>query len=474
MNALLRKAILKFIRDGRTTEAKDQLRKTLGVNNFTGDNARAIKELSVDAGLMKPGDKVSQKTGMRVGDTQRDYKKKSFIEKQSKISKKLRQEGKGRNLDPVNQRRIAQALLKGDDPTVKKGGIEGIIKAAVKEPIRSDTGRTKGLLSLARAAILKNPKDKQKILSRQNLLDYDVQIQPQLNKLDDLARQIEYFRQKNISTTRSPAQHLSDYNKLENLMNQYIQLTARLRKKLDPNFDMTSYQRSMIPQKMTFGHESDLGLNIENARLGNVGSGFSDFLTTDVNRLTNYLPEIGPLNRAKLDLDTAIMQSMFQNPAGQPTSAGIREFSKLYDKAGIRSVLPSRTGKKMVLGTPDVYTQMDFMKKALDRNRLPFQGMNKKNLQELLYGQKLLSDFGYKKGGKVPAYMAGGIGKLGAKVIKNLVGKLSNKELKMILDTSFKSTNPNKSPAKIRQNKLLKKLGPDKYRYRNVKSEVYE
>ena len=80
----------------------------------------------------------------------------------------------------------------------------------------------------------------------------------------------------------------------------------------------------------------------------------------------------------------------------------------------------------------------------------------------------------FKKGGKVPAYMAGGIGKLGAKVIKNLVGKLSNKELKMILDTSFKGTNPSKSPAKIRQNKLLEKLGPDKYRYRNVKSEVYE
>ena len=60
-------------------------------------------------------------------------------------------------------------------------------------------------------------------------------------------------------------------------MNQYIQLTARLRKKLNPNFDMTSYQRSMIPQKMTFGHESDLGLNIENARLGNIGSAFSNF-----------------------------------------------------------------------------------------------------------------------------------------------------------------------------------------------------
>ena len=96
MNALLRKAILKFIRDGRTTEAKDQLRKTLGVKNFTGDNARAIKELSVDAGLMKPGDKVSQKTGKRVGDPQRDYKKKSFIEKQSKISKKLRKKDKGK------------------------------------------------------------------------------------------------------------------------------------------------------------------------------------------------------------------------------------------------------------------------------------------------------------------------------------------------------------------------------------------
>jgi len=74
----------------------------------------------------------------------------------------------------------------------------------------------------------------------------------------------------------------------------------------------------------------------------------------------------------------------------------------------------------------------------------------------------------------MPSYAAGGIGRLGAKLLQKLVGKLSKKELQMILDTSFKGTKPLMSPAKKRQDKLIKKLGPDKYRWRNVKSEVFD
>ena len=83
-------------------------------------------------------------------------------------------------------------------------------------------------------------------------------------------------------------------------------------------------------------------------------------------------------------------------------------------------------------------------------------------------------EFGFSKGGKMPSYAAGGIGRLGAKLLQKLVGKLSKKELQMILDTQFKGTNPLLSPAKRRQNKILKKLGSDKYRWRNVKPEVFE
>jgi len=83
-------------------------------------------------------------------------------------------------------------------------------------------------------------------------------------------------------------------------------------------------------------------------------------------------------------------------------------------------------------------------------------------------------EFGFSKGGKMPSYSAGGIGRLGAKLLQKLVGKLSKKELRMILDTQFKGTNPLLSPAKRRQNKILKKLGSDKYRWRNVKSEVFD
>ena len=83
-------------------------------------------------------------------------------------------------------------------------------------------------------------------------------------------------------------------------------------------------------------------------------------------------------------------------------------------------------------------------------------------------------EFGFSKGGKMPSYSAGGIGRLGAKLLQKLVGKLSKKELRMILDTQFKGTNPLLSPAKRRQNKILKKLGSNKYRWRNVKSEVFD
>jgi len=81
-------------------------------------------------------------------------------------------------------------------------------------------------------------------------------------------------------------------------------------------------------------------------------------------------------------------------------------------------------------------------------------------------------EFGFSKGGKMPSYAAGGIGRLGAKLLQKLIGKLSDKELQMILDTSFKGTKPLMSPAKIKQDKLLRKLGPDRYRWRNVKSEI--
>jgi hypothetical protein len=133
---------------------------------------------------------------------------------------------------------------------------------------------------------------------------------------------------------------------------------------------------------------------------------------------------------------------------------------------------------------PFYFDLTDTMRSYAGYNRKPSFTMGSSNkmnqkrnelLQEVLRGNLTLADLGFpkfSKGGKMPSYAAGGIGRLGAKLLQKLIGKLSNKELQMILDASFKGTKPLMSPAKIRQDKLLRKLGPDRYRWRNVKSEV--
>lgn len=75
-------------------------------------------------------------------------------------------------------------------------------------------------------------------------------------------------------------------------------------------------------------------------------------------------------------------------------------------------------------------------------------------------------------GWKELGFAAGGIANIGAKILPKLAKKLSEKELKLVMETLFKGTNPSKSLAKKREANLIKKLGADKYRWRNVKSEV--
>ena len=114
-----------------------------------------------------------------------------------------------------------------------------------------------------------------------------------------------------------------------------------------------------------------------------------------------------------------------------------------------------------------------------DINNLVLQGSTK-NLKQgtktISAGQikdelKLLTDImedhyyqvmGLNRGGIVKGYAGGGIARLGAKLLQKLAGKLSNKELQMILGAQFKGTNPSTSPKRIRQMKLAKYLN-EKY-----------
>tara|TARA_R110000850_G_scaffold241091_1_gene365659 strand:- start:26 stop:1429 length:1404 start_codon:yes stop_codon:yes gene_type:complete len=70
-------------------------------------------------------------------------------------------------------------------------------------------------------------------------------------------------------------------------------------------------------------------------------------------------------------------------------------------------------------------------------------------------------------------FATGGLASMiGRKAIKKIAKKLSEKDIKLLMGSFFKGINPSMSPAKKRQARLIKKLGADKYRFRNLKSEI--
>ena len=71
------------------------------------------------------------------------------------------------------------------DPTLVEGGIEGLIKASLAgeksslgTALSADKASIKGILSMARAAMLRNPKKREQILRASSLKKYNEEIQP--------------------------------------------------------------------------------------------------------------------------------------------------------------------------------------------------------------------------------------------------------------------------------------------------------
>ena len=109
---------------------------------------------------MKEGDTLSEKTGLKKGERQRDYSDPDFIAKQ----KADRIANPSTNLAKYNIARQKKAGTYGSDPTLEQGGIEGLIeaglageKSSLGTAMSSDKSFIKGILSLARAAELYNP-----------------------------------------------------------------------------------------------------------------------------------------------------------------------------------------------------------------------------------------------------------------------------------------------------------------------------
>ena len=239
-------------------------------------------------------------------------------------------------------------------------------------------------------------------------------------------------------------------------------------------------------QKGTYSHEAALRANLENLKLKNT---FTDEIAEDFKRTSSEmlgLPQLmklrpmqGLINIGEDALDN-VSSAMIRS--GEATPKGLKEFSKLYDMAGITSLMPGLKGKAIRLGKELPFEQsrskqIDFMNKAVDYDLKPFwldltdhmrsyaganrmpsftQGATpkmsvkrKKLFQEVLRGNLTLDDLGFPKfnrGGVVNGYAAGGLIGLGSKILARLAKKLSEKEMKMILGSLWKGVDRKQAP----------------------------
>ena len=453
LTAVAKAALKAFLKNPNNIILRRETFKKLGQENWERGkfNTPQMEFLAKEQNI--PLKNLNKRTGMKQGaydakkDTSVGWKTEEFKAKQ----KADRIANPSTNLAKYNIARQKKAGTYGRDPTLEEGGIEGLIeaglageKSSLGTAMSSDKSFIKGILSLARAAELYNPGTRGNIIQKANLMKYKQQVEPYIAQLDDVERQIRYWLKEGDA---------SDMSKVKNLMAQYAEL-----KKSDPRY--------WHARGMTWGgHPAGLNVNVKNVKAKGVGADVSEYLTTDPKALTRYDPEIGPLNIGKDSIDMTVLESI-SDPNIPVTRKGLSKMGDIYKQAGIRSILPSPTGKKMILGEHNVEQQIDYLTKLLSRRQSPFAGLNKKQIQKILTG--------YNKGGVVNGYAAGGIGRLGFKLLQKLAKKLSPKEMQMLLGTQFKGTNPLTSPKHLREERIKEYLagkGATK-RWQYMKSKI--
>ena len=137
---------------------------------------------------------IDKRTGMKQGayDAKNDFsvgwKTEKFRAQQQAKRLKDISEGKGMNL-PI---KLPNPFR---DPTLRKEGMEGLIRAGLAgeksslgTALYADKSFVKGILSLARAAELYNPGTRGNILQKANLMKYKQHGEPLIAKLDDVER----------------------------------------------------------------------------------------------------------------------------------------------------------------------------------------------------------------------------------------------------------------------------------------------
>ncbi len=371
MSSKFLRAANTFFTGGRDTASKNKALSIAGQTQFTGPFAKFIKDQSVKRGFMKSGDTLSKKTGLKVGERQRDYSDPEFLLKLSESAKNLRSQGIGANLTPFN---IIRSEKAANNPSLVSKGLEADVKTALGTPLRDDLGILKGTLSQYRSDLgyydLTKPQMKD-LLSSKNVNKYVNLANKYKTQLNKTVKDIKEFKGDNKK-------------ELGELMKDYTYLV----KGSDPNY---WFQRSA-----TFGHPSPIAANLEHYFQS--GSQTSKMLARDAKFLTKMQPELGPLNIAKETLDRGILAAV-RNPDNQVTKQGLAEMRKLFDMSGIQSILPGQIYQKMYLGTNNPELQMEFLRKAINVGSKPFGKMTQKDIQNIMFGKKKLSDFGFNRGG---------------------------------------------------------------------------
>ena len=371
MSKVFERAARAFFTGGRDTASKNKALSIAGQTQFTGPFGQYIKDQSVKKGLMKPSDKLSQKTGLKLFDRQRDYKDPEFLLKLSESAKNLRSQGIGANLTPFN---IIRSEKAANSPSLVSKGLEADVKTALGTPLRDDLGILKGTLSQYRSDLGYYDLTKAQmegLLSPTNVKKYVNLANKYKTQLNKTVKDIKEFKGDNKK-------------ELGELMTDYTYLV----KGSDPNY---WFQRSA-----TFGHPSPIAANLEHYFQS--GSQTSKMLARDPKFLTKMQPELGPLNIAKETLDRGILAAV-RNPDNQVTKQGLAEMRKLFDMSGIQSILPGQIYQKMYLGTNNPELQMEFLRKAINVGSKPFGKMTQKDIQNIMFGKKKLSDFGFNRGG---------------------------------------------------------------------------
>ena len=380
-NRLIAQAARTFFGGGRTPQARKDALTVLNLptttqSPFTGAFGQYIKNQSVNKGFMLPSDTLSKKSGLKVGETLRDYQNKEYITKQREKRLQNIAEGKGLNLAPFNVTRANEAAY---SPSLVAEGLEGPLKAAIAKvstPLRDDTGIVKGALSQYRSDLGYYDLTKQQmedLLSPKNVKKYVDTSKQYKNQLNKVVNQINEYRPNN-----QPTKELVD------LMTDYTSLVGGS----NPLYN--------IQRSLTFGHPSGIAANLDHYL--RTGDQTAKMLSRDPKFLTKMQAEVGPLNIGKEKLDRGILAAL-RNTENKVTKEGLAQMRKLYDMSGLQSILPGQMYQKMYLGMNNPELQMQFLRNAINKSSKPFGKLTQRDVQNIMFGNKTISDFGFFRGG---------------------------------------------------------------------------